>query len=291
MSQAVAVNDYDRFSFAFFMAAVLHLLIIFGIGFSLPDRHNSATTLDVTLAQSHQSKAPDEADFLAQSNQQGSGTLNEIAQMTTTELADYAAEEIKKTQRAEQFASAPKPNKQDYRAISTQNADYSIRSQELESQLRALELPEGPTQSLLERSLAIASLEAKLDTQRQTLSKKPRTRRLTANSTRQSSDAFYMNQWLREIEMVGTQNIPVEVERKNLNARLRMMVSIRADGSIHEVKVLEPSGYKFLDDAAKRIVHQAAPFAPFSEEMRKQSDILEIIRTWQFRASAFSTSN
>ncbi len=59
MSQAVAVNDYDRFSFAIFMAALVHLLIIFGIGFSLPEKQNSATTLDVTLAQSHQQKAPD----------------------------------------------------------------------------------------------------------------------------------------------------------------------------------------------------------------------------------------
>ena len=291
MSQAVAVNDYDRFSFAIFMAAVLHLLVIFGIGFALPEKQNSATTLDVTLAQSHQSQAPEEADFLAQSNQEGSGTLDELAQMTTTEVADYAAEEIQRTQQAQQVARAPKPNKQDYRAISANDSNFQIRSQELESQLRALELPEGPTQSLLERSLAIASLEAKLDDQRQTLSKKPRTRRLTANSTRQSSDAFYMNQWLREIETVGTQNIPIEVERNNLNARLRILVSIRADGSIHEVKILEPSGYQFLDDAAKRIVHQAAPFAPFSEEMRKQSDVLEIIRTWQFRASMFSTSN
>ena len=280
MSQAVAVNDYDRFSFAFFMAAVLHLLIIFGIGFSLPEKQNSATTLDVTIAQSHQSKAPEEADFLAQSNQEG-----------TTEVADYAAEEIQVTQQAEQAARAPKPNKQDYRAVSATDSNFDIRSHELESQLRALELPEGPTQSLLERSLAIASLEAKSDRQRQTLSKAPRVRRLTANSTRQSSDALYMNQWMQQIERAGRQNMPKEVEQDKITARLRLLVSIRADGTIHELKVLESSGYIFLDDAAKRIVHQAAPFAPFSEEMRKQSDVLEIIRTWQFRASMFSTSN
>ncbi|MFY0702150.1 MAG: hypothetical protein JXR04_15170, partial [Bermanella sp.] len=52
MSQTAAVNDYDRFSFAVFVALLVHLLIIFGIGFSLPEKHNSATTLDITLAQS-----------------------------------------------------------------------------------------------------------------------------------------------------------------------------------------------------------------------------------------------
>lgn len=291
MSQAVAVNDYDRFSFAFFMAAVLHLLIIFGIGFSLPDKHNSATTLDVTLAQSHQNKAPDEADFLAQSNQEGSGTLDELAQMTTTEVADYAAEEIYETQKEQQSASAPKPIKQNYRAVITKQSNVEINSQELESQFREFDLPEGPTRSLLDRALAIASLEAKSDQQRQTLSKAPRVRRLTANSTRQSSDAFYMNQWMQQIERAGKRNMPKEVEQDKISARLRLLVSIRVDGTIHELKVLESSGYISIDDAAKRIVRQSAPFSPFSEEMRKDVDLLEIIRTWKFTPSSFSTSN
>jgi len=289
MSQAVAVNDYDRFSFAIFMAALVHLLIIFGIGFSLPEKQNSATTLDVTLAQSHQQKAPDEADFLAQSNQLGSGTLQERAQMTTNEQADYAAEEIQHTQRLQQMASAPKTRPQDSHSITSTLSDLEVHSRQLDK-LQALELPDGQTKSFWERSLAIASLQAKLDNQQQTLSKKPRTRRLTASSTRQSTDALYMNQWLREIEAIGNLNYPSEAKRKNINGSLRLMVALRADGTIHELKVLESSGHKVLDDAAKHIVRQASPFAPFSEEMRKKTDVLEIIRTWQFRQTQFSTN-
>ncbi|OUR67268.1 hypothetical protein A9Q73_05885 [Bermanella sp. 47_1433_sub80_T6] len=289
MSQAVAVNDYDRFSFAIFMAALVHLLIIFGIGFSLPEKQNSATTLDVTLAQSHQQKAPEEADFLAQSNQLGSGTLQERAQMTTNEQADYAAEEIQHTQRLQQMASAPQTRPQDSHSITSTLSDLEVHSRQLDK-LQALELPDGQTKSFWERSLAIASLQAKLDNQQQTLSKKPRTRRLTASSTRQSTDALYMNQWLREIEAIGNLNYPSEAKRKNINGSLRLMVALRADGTIHELKVLESSGHKVLDDAAKHIVRQASPFAPFSEEMRKKTDVLEIIRTWQFRQTQFSTN-
>ncbi len=289
MSQAVAVNDYDRFSFAIFMAALVHLLIIFGIGFSLPEKQNSATTLDVTLAQSHEQKAPDEADFLAQSNQLGSGTLQERAQMTTNEQADYAAEEIQHTQRLQQMASAPITRPQDNHSITSTLSDLEVHSRQLDK-LQALELPDGQTKSFWERSLAIASLQAKLDNQQQTLSKKPRTRRLTASSTRQSTDALYMNQWLREIEAIGNLNYPSEAKRKNINGSLRLMVALRADGTIHELKVLESSGHKVLDDAAKHIVRQASPFAPFSEEMRKKTDVLEIIRTWQFRQTQFSTN-
>ncbi len=291
MSQAVTVNDYDRLSFAVFMAVLVHLLIIFGIGFSLPDKQNSATTLEVTLAQSHQKNSPKDADFLAQANQEGSGTLKERAQMTTTELADYAAEDIHQTQRLEQFASAPKPNQQNYKGITSLFSDFEIQSQTLEQQLEALQLPEGPTKSLLQRSLEIASLEAKLDRQRQTLTKAPRTRRLTASSTRQSFDALYMNQWLREIESIGNLNYPSEAKRKNINGSLRLMVAVRADGTIQEIKVLETSGHKVLDDAAKHIVRLASPFAPFSDEMRRQTDVLEIIRTWQFRQTQFSTNS
>jgi len=289
MSQAVAVNDYDRFSFAIFMAALVHLLIIFGIGFSLPEKQNSATTLDVTLAQSHEQKAPDEADFLAQSNQLGSGTLQDRAQMTTNEQADYSAEEIQHTQRLQQMASAPKTRPQDSHSITSTLSDLEVHSRQLDK-LQALELPDGQTKSFWERSLAIASLQAKLDNQQQTLSKKPRTRRLTASSTRQSTDALYMNQWLREIEAIGNLNYPSEAKRKNINGSLRLMVALRADGTIHELKVLESSGHKVLDDAAKHIVRQASPFAPFSEEMRKKTDVLEIIRTWQFKQTQFSTN-
>ena len=291
MNQAVAVNDYDRFSFAVFMALLVHLLIIFGIGFSLPEKQNSATTLEVTLASSHQDTAPDNADFLAQSNQEGSGTLTERAEMTTTEVADYASEEIKDTQRLEQAASAPKPQHESYSGITSLQSDFNIENKFLEQQVKAFDLPEGHSQTFFQRSLEIASLEAKLDRQNQTLTKSPRIRRLTATSTRQSVDALYMNQWLRSIESIGNLNYPSEAKRKNLNGSLRLMVAVRADGTIHELKVMESSGHQVLDDAAKHIVRLAAPFAPFSEGMRKETDILEIIRTWQFKQTKFSTNS
>ena len=45
-------------------------------------------------------------------------------------------------------------------------------------------------------------------------------------------------------------------------------------------------------DAAIRIVRLAAPFAPFPDELRRTTDVLEIIRTWQFRKnSSLRTDN
>ena len=63
---------------------------------------------------------------------------------------------------------------------------------------------------------------------------------------------------------------------------MRMLVSMREDGTIKELAILESSGSSVLDDAAIRIVRMAAPFAPFPDEMRENVDELEIIRTWVF---------
>ena len=42
------------------------------------------------------------------------------------------------------------------------------------------------------------------------------------------------------------------------------------------------SGKKLLDDAARRIVQMAAPYAVFPEAIRRDTDVIEITRTWTF---------
>jgi len=62
-------------------------------------------------------------------------------------------------------------------------------------------------------------------------------------------------------------------------------VVIRADGSIKQITIDRPSGHKILDDAARRIVQMAAPYAAFPEAVRRDTDELEISRTWTFTRS------
>jgi protein TonB len=82
---------------------------------------------------------------------------------------------------------------------------------------------------------------------------------------------------------VGNLNYPEEARRKQLYGDLTLLVTIRPDGSLKEVKVMRSSGHQVLDDAAMRIVRLAAPYPPFPAEMRKSTDLLEIVRSWQFR--------
>lgn len=49
------------------------------------------------------------------------------------------------------------------------------------------------------------------------------------------------------------------------------------------IEIARSSGEPVLDQAAMRIVELAAPYAPFTEQMREEYDELVITRTWAFR--------
>jgi protein TonB len=281
------VTSSDRLSFALFLALLIHAVIILGISFTASDRDNLSKTLEVTLATYKSDKAPEQADFIAQENQEGSGTLDEARMLTTDVEATFHANEINETSPQEQQASAPRQVQGNRQLVTTSGSSRNKVTSEQERRAMQVDLPDGPEKTLLERSLEMASLEAKLDSLRQTYAKQPRVQRLTAASTMKATDAYYVNSWRRKIEQMGALNYPREAESCFDNCRLRLLVAINPDGTINELRILESSGKKVLDDAALRIVRLSAPFAPFTEEMRKQTDILEIIRTWQFKGNRY----
>ncbi|MCV6611864.1 MAG: energy transducer TonB [Amphritea sp.] len=312
MSKAVAaVSAGDRLGFTLFLAVAVHAAAILGIGFTLSQSPPPPQTLEVTLAQYKSEQAPEEADFIAQENQQGSGQLEEKALPSTREQADFQDRDIKETAPLQPKAppqistptptpvqqSEPAPEKQEARkevkastqpVLATKTQQQRKVSPQPESQSKAAPPPPAPgsSKSLLARSLEIASLEAQLEFQQQEYAKRPRVKRINSASTRSHDDAVYLENWRRKIESVGNLNYPDEARRNKLYGKLRMMVSIQADGSVKEILITQSSGSKILDDAAVRIVQLAAPFQPFPVEMRKTTDILEIIRTWKFEKTA-----
>ena len=282
--------SHDRLGFAACIALALHAAIILGITFTQEDRSQAATKLEITLAQ-HSDKAPTEADFRAQANQQGSGTLEEKAMLTTREKADFVDNVIREVNPQQQVSANQAASAELEKLITSISSDRKI--QQLKPQQEQAEQKEGQQADLtiLERSLEIASLEAKLDIQRQAYAKRPRIRRLTSVATQQADDALYLHQWREKIESVGNQNYPEKARQQQVFGELRLVVSLFSDGSVHKVQILESSGQKILDQAAIRIVHLASPYAPFPSEMRKNVDILEIIRTWRFHKNRLSSSS
>ena len=87
------------------------------------------------------------------------------------------------------------------------------------------------------------------------------------------------------MERIGNLNYPEQARRQQIYGKLRLSVSINADGSLGPVEVNRSSGSRILDAAAMRIVKLAAPYAPLPPNIRKDTDILVITRTWTFTSS------
>jgi protein TonB len=115
----------------------------------------------------------------------------------------------------------------------------------------------------------------------QTYAAEPRHKYITA-STREYIAASYENAWRMKVERIGNLNYPDEARRANLSGALMLDVAINADGSLNDVKIVRSSGHRVLDEGAVRIVRLAAPYAPLPQALRKDTDVLPIIRTWLF---------
>ncbi|HIL82473.1 MAG TPA: energy transducer TonB [Pseudomonadales bacterium] len=281
------VSPGDRLSFTVFLAVALHAALILGVTFTYVTSKPSTHTMEVTLAQQRAKRRPDKADYLAQFNQVGSGALEEKALMTAPTEAQFQDTEIRETSQDVPQSASYKAVEQKQTAITTTAmTDHNVTVDSEATKTAPQKAEFENKKSLQARALEIASLEARIDRQRQIYAKRPRIKRLTSLSTASSADAFYLNSWRRKIESVGNLNYPQKARKNKLYGSLRLMVAILPDGSLKEVELLESSGHQVLDDAAVRIVRLSAPYAPFPDELRRSTDVLEIIRTWQFRKNS-----
>ncbi len=279
---AVQVSDFDRFSFTLFMALALHAIVVLGITFAPEPPRSSAQTMEITLSQFDDETDPEEADFLAQTSQKGSGTEEEPVEMTTPQPSEISQPKVAEVQPEPPSRVEPR-QEQEQPVVQTQAQNERQVSEPSAAEPASDEpLPVKEKKSLMERSLEIASLEARFDQQRRAYAKKPRVMRVTAASTLKSTNAWYVQNWVSKVTRVGNINYPTEARRAGIYGTLRMLVSMKKDGTIKELAILESSGSSVLDDAAIRIVRMAAPFAPFPDDMRENVDELEIIRTWVF---------
>ncbi|MCB1957191.1 MAG: energy transducer TonB, partial [Rhodocyclaceae bacterium] len=82
-----------------------------------------------------------------------------------------------------------------------------------------------------------------------------------------------------------------EAARGKVYGSLLLSVILRADGSVVKIDVLRSSGHEILDQAAQRIVQLGAPYAEFPPDIRRDTDQLEIVRTWNFTSTDTLTAN
>ncbi len=272
------------------MAAALHAVVVLGITFGLQDKPALPPTLEVTLAKYQSKNKPEDADYLAQINQQGSGTLEEKALPSSDQKAQFQDNEIKEVQPEQQKAAQPKTrDASDKRIITKTEAKTEVIVSQEKKQPSPKLMDQDKPRKRIDLRNEIASLEAHFSQQRQEYAKRPRIKRLTAASTMQEAGAFYKEAWRRKVEKIGNINYPAQARKEKLYGELRLMVAINRDGTLANVDILKSSGHRILDDAAIRIVKLASPFAPFGDDL-KNYDLVEIIRTWRFEQGDYVSS-
>jgi protein TonB len=270
----------DRFAVSVLMALGLHAVILLGVGFVVDFRPltHPLETLDVVLVNWRSESKPDEADFLAQATQQGGGESTEA----TRPSQEY-------TGASPGLADGDDPLNQQEQASSVADAEreqilIEDDKSEFSQQITSIEQPEPPLPSaaeLMQESMAMAKLQPGIQRDRESKSKLPKRKWISAN-TREYEFAAYMQAWVAKVERVGNLNYPEEIRRLMLVGDLVMTVGIKLDGSVESIDIQRSSGYPQLDQAATRIVRLAGPYSPLPEHISATVDVLHITRTWRF---------
>jgi protein TonB len=281
--QRAAVTPADRLGLTLFFSLVLHGIIILGLVFSPdpPPKSDTRPPIEIILTESAKPAKVDDAEYLAQADNDGSGNVKQRVRPTEARSAPATTPPLAgegKSISPPRPAAPPQNTRRIEVLTAKQDADHSV-SQHQEQQEQ--QQPPPSAAELMMRGEEIAKLSAEIHDSIQAYTRRPRERYISA-CTQSFRDAAYLDAWRQKIERIGSLNYPEEAKRQGLSGNLILDVAINPDGTVNNVELRHSSGYKLLDDAAIRIVKLAAPFAPFSPEMRKDTDVLHITRTWQF---------
>lgn len=263
-------------------------------------------TLEVMLVNAKTKKPSEHADVLAQANLDRGGNTDKNHQLKTampsqrqktTEVTVKPSPTVQKSaQAAQQKALEVREqkrienlDKQAQELLTKMNSQHKVDS--LATQQATAAQPDvGLQQSLsksLDRSaltaqaLEIDRLEALIAKQQDEFQKRPK-RKFIGARTQEYRFALYVEAWRQKIEKIGNLNYPQAAKDKKLYGQLRLTVSIKSDGTLEGIEINKSSGSKVLDEAARHIVELGAPYARFPDDIRKDTDILSVTRTWTF---------
>ena len=250
----------DFFKWTLITSIVFHVVVVLGISFVMPTQEDNPVIgppLRITLVSSASELEPDNTETLAQANSAGEedAAASIPVQIQPTRLQNHSTQET-----AEQNDSV---------LDSAFSESFITESQKIEN-LDSTQTPLTREQLTQEINLAYLNAQAQ-----------PREKYVSARA-KESIYAAYLEKWRLLVERVGNLNYPEAAKQQKLEGTLVLDVAINHRGDVEKVRVLSSSGIKVLDDAATRIVHIASPYDRFPDSIKKEIDILHIVRTWEF---------
>ena len=242
--------------------------------------------LEVALVNAKSKLKPAVADILAQSNLDGGGNT-ELPRRAKTPLpvlpkASATGEIAVASQRLDVL-------EQEARELMTriQSAPAAPAMPKLVDTPDPVALPSA--NELMQRTLESMRIEARIAKDIENYQQRPK-RRFVGARAEEYKLARYVEDWRAKIERIGNLNYPEAARSLQLYGSLLLTVSIRSDGSVESVEINRSSGQSVLDAAAVKIVEMSAPFAAFPPDIKRDTDVLHITRTWMFQKGDKLTS-
>jgi protein TonB len=254
--------------------------VLLAVRFTPPDFVDRARerALEVILVNSKSKSKPDKAQAKAQTNLDGGGNTEEDRRAKTplppssnTREGDQLVDAQRRVAELEAQAQMQ---------LTRLKGERSVSADRTKPEPNPTADPARTGLDMASSAMAIARLEGQIARQMEEYNQRPRKKFIGAR-VEEYRFAQYVEDWRQKIERIGNLNYPAAAKGR-LYGSLVLTVIIKADGELKHVEVSRSSGQALLDDAARRIVQLAAPYARFPESIRKDTDELEITRTWTF---------
>jgi protein TonB len=276
------LDRQSRVLYASVAASLLLHAILLSAHFRFPNelRWKSANQpLDVILVNAKSRQRPSKADALAQNHLDGGGETEQNRRarspLPVIDPRDPGRDLAQAQRRVKQLEA-----QQRKLLAQTRRSRASVAPEAERRAPSEAPTPQVSGRDLADLSLAAMMLQAQIDRQLDAYQKRPRKKFVGASAV-EYRFAQYEEDWRHKVERVGTVNYPAAARGK-FYGNLRMTVTLRPDGNVESVELDRSSGLKVLDDAAFRIVRMASPYAVFPPDIRRDTDLLVITRTWFF---------
>lgn len=274
----------DPLTIGFAISLVFHLMVMM-VRFAPPDPLKfipSESQLEVVLLNAQTKAAPLAPEVLAQVNMEGGGD-RDSGRSRSPLPAESKAQDGEVLQ--EQQARLKQLEEEQQRLLAlAQGPSTQVENPPVTNDPAQAEAPNAD-----ETKAMISRLQAQIDRQIEDYSKRPRRLTYGVNAVGVNY-ARYVDAWADTIEQIGTERFPVEARGKMYDS-LIITVEIDRYGNVVDVLINKKSRFETLNRVIKQIVYAGAPYNPFTEEMRKEGDILQIVRTWTFTNNSLKTKS
>jgi protein TonB len=246
-----------------------------------PAKMNHASLKDFAQTFEVSLKTPKKADFLANSNQLGSGSKKEKSRLTSPFASPNPNNENGEDVLKSEKSTPDVVHKPEPKLLTTKGKT----NKHVENKPEKEEVPD-PTladKDISEQTEEIAQLMAEMSKQEAHYAKRPRIHFLDSISAKSAVEADYINNWSKKLERIGNINFPKKAIQLSLSGTLILNATLDRAGRVVEMQISVSSGSKILDKAALRIVKLAAPYQPLPKEIREKYDRLNITRTIIFQ--------